>query len=56
MCFCIMKEKRMCFNNKENSTLYDEFVCSEFAWLPINRQKENARRLEQMTRGENETE
>ncbi len=36
-------------NNKRNKTLYGEFVCSSFSWLPINKQKENASRLEKMT-------
>ena len=35
--------------DKRNKTLYGEFVCSSFSWLPINRQKENARRLESLT-------
>ena len=36
-------------NNKRNKTLYGEFVCSSFSWLPINKQKEKASRLEKMT-------
>ena len=27
--------------NKDNKTKYGEFVCSEFKWLPIEKQKEN---------------
>lgn len=46
-----MKNKKF-YTNKNNATIYDEFVCSEFNWLPINKQKENAKRLEQMTRDE----
>lgn len=45
--------KRVKFStNKRNKTLYGEFVCSSFSWLPINRQKENARRLENLTSNE----
>ena len=44
-----MEEKKT-YDNKNNVTKYGEFVCSEFVWLPINKQKENAKRLEEMTR------
>lgn len=44
-----MEEKKI-YDNKNNVTKYGEFVCSEFVWLPINKQKENAKRLEEMTR------
>lgn len=50
-----MRNKRHIFN-ENNVTKYDEFVCSEFVWLPINKQKENAKRLEEMTRNEVEME
>ena len=52
-CAIFMKNKKY-FNYKDNVTLYDEFVCSEFSWLPINKQKENAKRLEEMTREDDE--
>ena len=44
-----MEEKKF-YDNMNNVTKFGEFVCSEFAWLPINSQKENAKRLEKMTR------
>lgn len=50
-----MKSKKN-YINKNNVTMYDEFVCTAFNWLPINKQKENARRLEQMTREEDDFE
>lgn len=43
-----MKEK-----DKKNTTKYGEEVCSEFAWLPINKQKKNAKRLANITKKEN---
>ncbi len=50
-----MEEKKI-YDNKNNVTKYGEFVCSEFAWLPINKQKENAKRLEEMTRNNDDVE
>lgn len=43
-----MKEK-----DKKNTTKYGEEVCSEFTWLPINKQKKNAKRLANITKKEN---
>lgn len=34
---------------KENTTKYGEQVCSEFAWLPLDKQKENAEKFAQIT-------
>lgn len=34
---------------KENTTMFGEQVCSEFAWLPIDKQKENADKLSKIT-------
>lgn len=50
-----MKNKKININTN-NVTMYDEFVCTAFSWLPINKQKENAKRLEQMTREEDDFE
>lgn len=33
---------------KENTTKYGEQVCSEFAWLPLDKQKENANKFDKM--------
>lgn len=38
---------------KENTTKYGEQVCSEFAWLPLDKQKENAKKFEDMTKSDN---
>ena len=38
------------FLKKENTTKYDEFVCSAFHWLPREKQKEKAEKLEQITK------
>ena len=32
-------------DKKDNTTMFGEEVCSEFAWLPLDKQKENAERL-----------
>lgn len=34
---------------KTNKTKYGEFVCTEFEWLPLDKQKENAKRFEKLT-------
>ncbi len=35
---------------RENTTQYGEQVCSEFAWLPLDKQKENAEKFDKMTK------
>jgi len=40
-----MKEKK-----KKNTTKYGEFVCSAYHWLPIEKQKEQAEKMENITR------
>ncbi len=35
---------------KDNTTKYGEQVCSEFAWLPLDKQKENANRFAEITK------
>lgn len=35
---------------KENTTKYGEQVCSEFAWLPLDKQKEKAEKLDKITK------
>lgn len=42
-----MKEERSI--KKENTTMFGEQVCSEFAWLPLDKQKENAEKLNKIT-------
>lgn len=34
----------------DNTTKYGEWVCSQFAWLPLDKQKENAERFEKITK------
>lgn len=34
---------------RENTTKYGEQVCSEFAWLPLDKQKENAEKFAEIT-------
>ncbi len=33
-----------------NTTKYGEQVCTEFEWLPLDKQKENAKKFENMTK------
>ena len=37
----------------EDATKYGEFVCSNYHWLPIEKQKEQADEMENMTKEEN---
>lgn len=41
------------FDKKENVTKYGEQVCSEFAWLPLDKQKENAEKFAKITSPKN---
>ena len=34
----------------ENTTKYGEFVCSFYQWLPLDKQKEQAKRMANVTR------
>ena len=34
----------------EDNTKYGEFVSTYFAWIPLSKQKERAREMEQMTK------
>lgn len=38
---------------KDNVTLYGENVCTEFAWLPLDKQKENAEKFDKITKKKN---
>ncbi len=37
-------------DKKDNTTMFGEEVCSEFAWLPLDKQKENVERLANITK------
>ncbi len=37
-------------NRKENTTKYGEEVCTEFGWLPIEKQKERAKKISKITK------
>ncbi|MBQ7410091.1 MAG: hypothetical protein IJW20_01760 [Clostridia bacterium] len=37
-------------NKKENTTKCGEQVCSEFAWLPLDKQKEKAEKMAEITK------
>lgn len=34
----------------DNTTKYGENVCTEFGWLPLDKQKENAEKFDKMTK------
>lgn len=40
----------------EDTTKYGEFISSYFAWLTLERQKENAKEMEKMTKNINDIE
>lgn len=40
-------------DKKPNTTMYGEEVCSEFVWLPLDKQKENADKLANITKEKN---
>ena len=40
----------------EDATQYGEFVSSYFAWIPLSKQKENAKRLQNITKKKEEKE
>lgn len=37
-------------SKKEDCTKYGEFVCSNYHWLPIKKQKEQVKKMEDMTK------
>ena len=39
--------------NKDDKTEYGEFICSFDKWLPIEYQKERAKKLENLTKTKN---
>ena len=44
-----MKEEIGSMGESEDVTKYGEFVSSYFAWLTLERQKENTKKMEKMT-------
>ena len=44
-----MRKYKYNLSLNENSTKYGEFVCSCYKWLPLDEQKERAKRLEDIT-------
>lgn len=46
----MQKDKRV--SKREDMTKYGEFVCSTFHWLPLEKQKEQAKDLASMTKNE----
>lgn len=51
--FVMINRKKYGIHEK-NTTKYGEFVCTEHAWLPLDKQKEQAKRLENITKLDNE--
>lgn len=48
----MQRDKR--FSKREDMTKYGEFVCSTFHWLPIEKQKEQAKNMAKMTKDKKE--
>lgn len=44
----MQKDKKM--HKHEDTTKYGEFVCSTFQWLPLEKQKQQADNLANMTK------
>lgn len=44
------KDNKESSMENENTTMYGEQVCSEFAWLPLDKQKEKANKLNEITK------
>ena len=44
------KEIKHSISEIEDATKYGEFVSSYFAWLTLDRQKKNAKEMDQMTK------
>ena len=49
-------EKKEEHDNISNTTKYGEQVCSEFAWLPLDKQKEKAKKFDKITKNNNNNE
>lgn len=43
----MQRDKRV--SKREDMTKYGEFVCSTFHWLPLEKQKEQAKNMVEMT-------
>ncbi len=46
----MQKDKKI--PKKEDTTKYGEFVCSTYHWLPVEKQKEQAKRMDDVTKKE----
>lgn len=46
------KEIKHSISEIEDATKYGEFISSYFAWLTLDRQKKNAKEMEEMTKNE----
>lgn len=45
------KKNRYNVNETEDTTKYGEFISSYFAWISLERQKKQAKQMEEMTKG-----
>lgn len=41
-------------NKKEDTTKFGEFICTEYQWLPLEKQKEQAKKMANMTKKKKE--
>lgn len=44
----MQKDKRI--EKREDTTKYGEFVCSTFHWLPLEKQKDQVAKMEEVTK------
>lgn len=47
----MQKDKKV--SKREDMTKYGEFICSTFHWLPIEKQKEQAKKMAKITNDTN---
>ncbi len=45
-----MSEDKKNYNDIEDTTKYGEFVSSYFAWITIEKQKQNAKKMDKITK------
>lgn len=43
------------FPKKEDTTKYGEFICSTYHWLPVEKQKEQANKMDNMTKNKKQS-
>ncbi len=39
-----------CKEESKDQTMFGEFICSYYKWLPLDKQKENSKKLDSITK------